>query len=123
VPIRLRGGAETITIDADRVINCSGPEHDVRKLPNPLVQSLLVSGTISPHPLQIGVQVGPDGALIAADGAVSKRLFAIGPVRYGTLIETTAIPEIRQQAFDLAGLIAANGPPLSYSGDEAQRAG
>lgn len=123
VPIRLRGGAETILIEAARIINCSGPEHDFRKLPNPLVQSLLAEGQIVPNPLQVGVMVGPNGALIDRTGATSSRLFAIGPVRYGTLIETTAIPEIRQQASDLAALLAELELSPVRTGDQATRVG
>jgi len=106
VPIRLRGTGEAISIDAGRVINCSGPEHDFRKLANPLIQRLLAQGLMSPYPLNIGVQVTEDGALVDASGNPSTRLYTIGPVRFGALIETTAIPEVRVQARDLAELLS-----------------
>lgn len=106
VSIRRRGSVERSLIEAGRVINCSGPEHDFEKLPNPLVQNLLANGSIAAHPLGIGLQVARHGAMIANDGTASARLFAIGPVRYGTLIETTAIPEIRLQVEELTELLA-----------------
>jgi uncharacterized NAD(P)/FAD-binding protein YdhS len=106
VPIKLRGSAETLAISAGRVINCSGPQHDFRKLANPLIASLLAQGALSPNPLDIGVRVAENGAFVDANGVVSKRTFSIGPARFGTLIETTAIPEIRVQARDLADLLA-----------------
>jgi uncharacterized NAD(P)/FAD-binding protein YdhS len=102
IPIRLRGEGETLMLHAGRVINCSGPEHDFRKLANPLIQRLLAQGLMAPYPLNIGVQVAADGALFGADGKPSDRLYTIGPVRFGALIETTAIPEVRVQARDLA---------------------
>jgi uncharacterized NAD(P)/FAD-binding protein YdhS len=102
VPIKLRGSSTMLSMHADRIINCSGPEHDFRKLANPVIESLLARGSMVPYPLNIGVQVAPSGALIGADGIESDRLFAIGPARFGTLIETTAIPEIRVQARELA---------------------
>jgi uncharacterized NAD(P)/FAD-binding protein YdhS len=102
VPITLRGSGDVRMLDAQRVINCSGPEHDVTKRKNPLIRSLLAAGVIAPHPLRIGMRVAPDGALLDSHGRVSDRLFALGPVRYGTLIETTAIPEIREQVRALA---------------------
>jgi uncharacterized NAD(P)/FAD-binding protein YdhS len=105
VPIRLRGSGDTIALHAGRVINCSGPEHDFRKLNNPLIQRLLAQGFMAPYPLNIGVQVSQDGALVGADGTPSERLYTIGPVRFGALIETTAIPEVRVQARDLAELL------------------
>lgn len=107
VPIKLRGSAEVLTVDAGRVINCSGPQHDFRELANPLIRSLLAQGLMVPSPLGIGVLVAENGALIGADSAVSRRLFAIGPARFGTLIETTAIPEIRVQAHELAESLEA----------------
>jgi uncharacterized NAD(P)/FAD-binding protein YdhS len=107
VPIRLRGSDETLPVFAGRVINCSGPEHDFRKLANPLIQRLLAQGHMAPYALNIGIQVAKDGALIDADGNPSQRLFTIGPVRFGALIETTAIPEVRIQARDLAEFLTA----------------
>jgi uncharacterized NAD(P)/FAD-binding protein YdhS len=100
------GKRRTDVIEAGRIINCSGPEHDFEKLSNRLVRSLLAQGQIAPYPLGIGLQVAPHGAMIARDGTIATRLFAIGPVRYGTLIETTAIPEIRIQAQELAEFFA-----------------
>src|SRR5690606_25359129 len=49
-----------------------------------------------------GLTVSPDGALIDAEGRVSDSLFTLGPPRKGTLWETTAVPEIRVQAQQLA---------------------
>jgi uncharacterized NAD(P)/FAD-binding protein YdhS len=115
ISIRSRGSTERIAIEAGRVINCSGPEHDYEKLPNPLVKNLLAMGNIAPHPLGIGLQVAPNGAMIAKDRTTSTRLFALGPVRYGTLIETTAIPEIRTQVGELADLLANGSPDVAIS--------
>jgi uncharacterized NAD(P)/FAD-binding protein YdhS len=107
VPVKVRGSAEIVTVEAGRVINCSGPQHDFRKLSNPLIQSLLAQGLMVPNPLDIGVRVAESGAFIDAEGTASNRLFALGPARFGTLIETTAIPEIRVQATELAELLCA----------------
>jgi uncharacterized NAD(P)/FAD-binding protein YdhS len=114
VPVTLRGGTEMRTIDAGRVINCSGPEHDIEKRHNPLLRKLRERGSLAPHPLHIGSRIARDGALIGADGVRSPRLFAIGPVRYGTLIETTAIPEIRKQVRELAAVLVS-GPVQAAS--------
>jgi uncharacterized NAD(P)/FAD-binding protein YdhS len=105
VPIRLRGTAETLLVSAGRVINCSGPENDVAKLPNPLLERLIERGYLVPHPLRIGSVVAADGAFVDREGTPSRRFYAIGPVRFGTLIETTAIPEIREQAQELAATL------------------
>jgi uncharacterized NAD(P)/FAD-binding protein YdhS len=105
VTIELRGNRGVTELAADRIINCSGPEHDVRKLDNPLLRNLLTAGLLQPHALGVGVDVAENGALRDRDGRDSERLFTLGPIRYGTLIETTAIPEIRVQVRDLATLL------------------
>ena len=111
VGYRPRGSESEESIVAQRVINCSGPEHDPRKIENPLISSLLAAGTVTPYPLNLGLEIAPDGAVVDADGTASERIFSIGPVRYGTLIETTAIPEIRVQAVELAARILGTDFP------------
>jgi len=112
VPVTLRGSTAVETIVAQRVINCSGPEHDVAKRSNPLLAGLLARDVMAAHPLRIGARVARDGALIDATGTASTRLYAIGPVRYGTLIETTAIPEIRRQVRELRDVLLGSSDPL-----------
>jgi uncharacterized NAD(P)/FAD-binding protein YdhS len=83
-------------------INCTGPGLDPGQSHNPLVVQLLADGHARAHSLNIGFDTAPDGAFIALDGTPSGRLFTLGPPRIGELYETTAIPEIRVQAQDLA---------------------
>jgi len=113
VPIKVRGSNESSNVDAHRVINCSGPQHDFRELQNPLLQDMLASGAMLPNPLGIGIRTAENGALVGADGEISNRMFTIGPARFGTLIETTAIPEIREQAQALAELLTNAFAPQS----------
>ncbi|HTV92814.1 MAG TPA: FAD/NAD(P)-binding protein [Verrucomicrobiae bacterium] len=107
VPIRLRGEERTLDLEVGRVINCSGPAHDFRQLENPLIGNLLAQGIMEPLQSGIGVDIAPSGALRDRNGVDSSTVFAIGPVRYGTLIETTAMPEIRAQAEELASLLVS----------------
>jgi uncharacterized NAD(P)/FAD-binding protein YdhS len=46
--------------------------------------------------------VDSKGSVLNFNGVPSNSLFAIGPVKKGGLWETTAVPEIRKQAADLA---------------------
>ncbi|NUO15499.1 MAG: phytanoyl-CoA dioxygenase family protein [Planctomycetaceae bacterium] len=84
------------------VVNCTGPEGDFRKLRHPLVDSLLEHGLARPDRLGMGLDVAADGALMDAWGEASSWLFTLGPLRKGALWETTAVPEIRVQAAELA---------------------
>jgi uncharacterized NAD(P)/FAD-binding protein YdhS len=102
VELRRRSNRTAETIHASRIINCTGPESNLKRLPNPLVQDMIKQGLLMPHPLRTGALVDNDGALLGAAGHPSRCLFAMGPLRTGTLLETVAMPEIRQQAAELA---------------------
>jgi uncharacterized NAD(P)/FAD-binding protein YdhS len=102
-----RGGGEQRRIEVGRVINCTGAEPRLSKLPNALIQSMLREGVMSEHPLGTGVLANRVGALVARDGSVSDRVYAVGPMRIGSLIESVAIPEIRRQAREVADLVGA----------------
>ena len=86
----------------DRVVNCTGPTWDPRRLDQPLVRDLLERGLLRADGLGIGFDVDEDGALIDSDANPSSQIFAIGPLRNGVLLETTAVPEIGRQAELLA---------------------
>jgi uncharacterized NAD(P)/FAD-binding protein YdhS len=86
-------------------INCTGPGLDPRMSHNPLIVELLADGHARTHPLGIGFDTAHNGAFLSRDGTASERLFTLGPPRIGELYETTAIPEIRVQAQDLAATL------------------
>lgn len=90
------------TLWVNRVINCTGSETDCRRITDSLVTSLFVQGLARPDELFMGLDVDENGALLDLDGRPSDSLFAIGPPRKGCLWETTAVPEIRAQAAQLA---------------------
>jgi uncharacterized NAD(P)/FAD-binding protein YdhS len=93
---------ETLTLDVQRVINCTGSDEDYGQTANPLVRSLLASGRIVPNPIGKGLCTSEHGALHDADGAAADWLLTLGPPRLGGLFETTAVPELRKQAEALA---------------------
>lgn len=102
------------TVRVARVINCAGPGADFDRISDPLIRSLLRDGVVRPDPLRLGLDVTGNCALLNRDGAISRRLFAVGPVTKGTFWEMTAVPDIRRQteklAEYLAGLIKAAPP-------------
>ena len=102
VHVKGRGGHVDRVIDADRAIDCTGPSFDIKKTRNPLLRSLFERGYISESKHGAGIETSVDGAVITSAGEVSERVFAIGPARFGSIVETTAMPEIRVQARDLA---------------------
>lgn len=94
------------TWDADRVINCTGPNMDYTRVSSPLLDSLFEQGLISAGPLGNCLWSNEEGGLRAADGTYSTVLFQVGPGRQGTLLESIAVPELRTQAAEMAELLA-----------------
>ena len=86
----------------DWVINCTGSQSNFAKLDAPLVKNLLTRGEIQPDPLRMGLAATADGEIIAEDGKISAVLTTFGTALKGILWETTAMPEIRTQAANLA---------------------
>jgi len=111
VTFRERHTGRQHLLRVDRVINCTGSENDCRRIDDPFIRSLLSQGYARPDPLFLGLDVNDDGALISADGKISESLFALGPARRGHLWETTAVPEIRVQALNLAESLASRLAP------------
>ena len=93
-------------LEADMVIQTTGMHTDIRRTPHPLIGQLLTNGHIASDPLGLGMQAAPDGRL-AHGSDYWTNLFAIGSMLRGTLWESTAMPEIRQQARGLADRLLA----------------
>jgi uncharacterized NAD(P)/FAD-binding protein YdhS len=105
VTSRKAGVVESHT--AARVINCTGPDMRYERVASPLLRSLFEQGIATSGPLGTGFRCNADGALLNTKGQPSPTLFNLGPGRLGTLLESIAMPEIREQAFALAQLLAA----------------
>jgi uncharacterized NAD(P)/FAD-binding protein YdhS len=88
-------------LEADLVIQTVGLDTDVRRTNHRLISQLLTNAHIVPDPLGLGVLSSSDGHLQHGD-THWPHLFAIGSLLRGTLWESTAMPEIRQQARSLA---------------------
>jgi uncharacterized NAD(P)/FAD-binding protein YdhS len=85
-----------------RTIVCTGPGLDFRKTAPPIIRDLVDRNLARVDPASLGLLVSDDYALLQVSGAPSSSLYALGPSIKGSLWETTALPEIRTQARDLA---------------------
>lgn len=103
---RPRGATRTRAWLVDRIINCTGPECRVDRVADPLVQSLLSSGTIRADRLSLGIDVDVDGRPISRDGTPVDRLYYLGPWLRARDWEATAVPELREHATALARALA-----------------
>jgi uncharacterized NAD(P)/FAD-binding protein YdhS len=102
VTYRDRESQQLKTLRVDRVINCTGPDADCRRVNNPLLNSLLDQKLVRPDALYLGLDTAENGALLDSDGTASDFLYAVGPLRKGSLWESVAVPEIRVQVVELA---------------------
>ncbi|MCY1036448.1 FAD/NAD(P)-binding protein [Corallococcus sp. BB11-1] len=100
--LRPRGQREPQALRVGHVINCTGPESSLSSRSQPLLRGLLEAGQARADALGMGLATAGDGAVLDARGRPSAHLFTLGPPRRGDLWETTAVPEIRAQARDLA---------------------
>lgn len=102
VTLRQRGTGETFSLMVKRLINCTGSNCNYRQIQHPLIVSLQKQQLIRPSALGLGIDTSEAGAVINANSQPSSWLYTLGPTRQGTLWETTAIPELRIQAQELA---------------------
>lgn len=106
VEIQSRNESRPVVIKADRIINCTGPETDIRRIKNQLIQNLVASRLILPGILNMGINATPDGNIIDEKGDTSTMLFTIGSQLKGVLWESTAVPELRKQSEKMAELLS-----------------
>ncbi len=107
---RRRDGGQG-TLAGAAVVNCSGPACDYDRITHPLVRSLLAAGIARADELRLGLDVTAACALRDRNGAIARRLFAVGPVTKAAFWEMTAVPDIRRQcevvAEHIAGIVRA----------------
>ena len=101
VDVRRRDG-DPARYRVDALVNCTGPDSDLAHAPDAFVADLRGSGAITPDVLRIGLQTNDHGAVVGADGRESDVLFTLGATRRPGLWESTAVPELRAQADELA---------------------
>lgn len=102
VSIRQRGASQPTVFSPARVIDCTGLAPDLTKLDQPVIRHLLAVGMARPDPLNLGIDVTADGALIDKAGKHASDIFAVGPITRGTFWEIIAVPDIRIACESLA---------------------
>ena len=92
---------------APHVVCCAGPLLDYSRIAAPLVQQLRADGCLTPDVLRLGIATDATGALLGPDEQPSAgSLFTLGASRRPAYFESTAVPELRQQAAALAEVLA-----------------
>ena len=93
-------------IEADWVINATGPDERIALRADPLIAGLLRDGHARAGDLGLGLHVAADGQVLAADGRQTPALFALGLPTRGVFWEVTSVPALRARAAPLAARLA-----------------
>jgi len=111
-----KGGGLVVVVDAaggrrelpaGLVINCTGPNENPDTSGQLLYRRLLDRGLVSVDDVGLGVRATADFVATDKAGERSRWLRVLGPPLRGSLWETTAVPELRAQAFRVAeGIVA-----------------
>jgi uncharacterized NAD(P)/FAD-binding protein YdhS len=107
VRLQPRDGSAELIVSVQWVINCTGPDSDIRRVDGSMWAKLLERDLVQPDPLGLGVVTTSDGALVNSRGEASAWLNLLGPLRKAQLWESTAVPELRVQAEKLAKKLLA----------------
>jgi uncharacterized NAD(P)/FAD-binding protein YdhS len=95
------------TFEVLRIYDCTGIVKDVSEGSIRVIRTLTDRGLARSDPLRIGLDVTPLCAVVAANGTVSNKLYAVGPLTRGAFFEIDAIPDIRVQCDRLASRLTS----------------
>jgi uncharacterized NAD(P)/FAD-binding protein YdhS len=99
-----RGDGVLHRLAVQRVIFATGTGEALGS--DPLTTHLLANGLARTDCLGLGLEATAELQLVARDGAVVPRVWALGPIVRGVFWECTAVPDIRQQASQLGQAVA-----------------
>jgi len=102
VTFRPRGCSTTETMEAVRIVECTGINPIPHSTSNPVLRSLFDNGLAKIDPLGMSLDATNECALVDASGQPSTRIFAVGPLTRATFWEIVAVPDIRNQCRGLA---------------------
>lgn len=114
-----RGTQREESAEFDRVINCTGARTSMDA--SPLLGAMAAAGAIRSEEIGLGVQTDAWARAIGREGGVSEGLWVVGPLRRGTLWESTAVPDLREQALDVAREVSGDGDVSGARAPETRR--
>jgi len=103
---RPRGSGAVAQLTVDMVVDATGPNYNIERSTDPLINSLRAAGLVSPDALQLGVRTARFGACINAHGRASEHLFYLGPLLRADHLDATAAAELSRHAEQLATHLA-----------------
>ncbi|AYD02530.1 FAD/NAD(P)-binding protein [Neorhizobium sp. NCHU2750] len=114
---RKRGTSDIKDVTVDWIVNCTGMER-AGIAHSPLLQQMREASVIGMDRLGLGMSVDRHSRLCCPEGNVRPGLYAVGALTAGQFWEITAVPNIRDQAKQVAMEIAER---LETRGEAAYR--
>lgn len=105
ISLRERRAGDLLVLHSHAVINCTGPSYDITKINDPLVTQLYRESYIRQDPTRLGIEVNDRYQIMMQSSAVNEGLFYIGPMLKARFWESTAVPELRLHAKNLAQIL------------------
>jgi len=106
IDIQLRREQRFEQINVAQVINCTGPNTNLRRVDDALITQMMAEGLLQLDPFGLGLSVDDQLAVKSANGETSSWLHYIGPMLKADFWEATAVPELRIHAQSLASKLA-----------------
>lgn len=98
--------AVTRWLEADHIIDATGPARDITTIGHPLITNLLRRGFLQPDEHRLGARTHADYRAIGRDGYPVEWLYVVGPMLRARYFEATAVPELRLHTAALAARLA-----------------
>jgi uncharacterized NAD(P)/FAD-binding protein YdhS len=120
--VKLSSSERAYRWQTDWLVNCTGPGTFAFTDDQVLARSLRRRGLARPGRLDAGIDTDAGGRVLAASGRPTEWMWALGSLRQGQLLESTAVPEIRAQAHNIAVAVRqylagkSSGPALPADG-------
>lgn len=95
-------------LEADHILDATGPARDLNAIRHPLIQNLLRRGFLKPDAHRLGAETAADYHAVGRGGQPSKWLYVVGPMLRARYFEATAVNELRLHTAAVAARVEAS---------------
>jgi uncharacterized NAD(P)/FAD-binding protein YdhS len=103
---RPRGAKTSAEMTVDMIVNATGPNYNIERSEDALINSLRSAGLVVPDALNLGIRTAQFGACVDDQGRASESLYYLGPMLRADHLDATAAAELSVHAQRLATHLA-----------------
>jgi len=97
------------TIQVSRIINCTGPQSNLKESENDLLHKLFIEGLLSQDELNLGTRIDLNTyEILDSNNNKVPCFYTLGVNLKGELWESVAVPELKVQAKEVAEIVVVN---------------